>query len=270
MTRRFEGLTAIVTGGASGIGLAAAQRFAAEGARVLITDWSAKRGEAAASSLASIGYDAGFQHHDAGDLASWQAVKARVERDYGKLHILVNNAYSGAAATVETLTPEGLRDAMRVNVEGAALGLRLASETMPDGGSVVNMSSAAAFVANPDNIAYATAKLALVQITRSAAAGLARRSPPIRVNAVAPGFTQTRTLEAAVRAVGGASADADLDAALRGLVAGVPLGRVALAEEIAAAIAFLASPDASYITGQCLIVDGGATLTSGLDAASGR
>ena len=263
MGGRFDGKVAIVTGGGSGIGRAAVEQLAREGARVLLTDWSKTRGTATAEALSDLGLAVAYQHHDAGDEASWAAVEARIAHDYGILHVLVNNAYSGAAANLKTLTAQILNDAMRVNVGGAALGLRMAAALMRHGGTVVNMSSAAAFVANPTNLAYAAAKLAVVQLTRSTAAELARRRPPIRVNAVAPGFTDTPALQAAVKALMTSEKGETFDDALAALTAEVPLGRVARAAEIANVIAFLASDESSYMTGQCLAVDGGSTLGRG-------
>jgi len=255
---RFAGRVAVVTGGAAGIGRAVVERLAAEGAAVILTDRSAARGEAAAAELAAGGGRVMFQPHDAGAEASWRALGERLAAEFGELHVLVNNAYSGAAADIATLDDAAIDAAMRVNLGGAAAGLRLATAHMRAGGAVVNVSSAAAFVANPGNLAYAAAKLAVVQLTRSTAVALAGRAPPIRVNAVAPGFTATRSLAAAVQATAPGMEDADVQ--LARFAAGVPLGRVAQPSEVAAAIAFLASDDASYVTGQCLIVDGGATL----------
>jgi NAD(P)-dependent dehydrogenase (short-subunit alcohol dehydrogenase family) len=257
---RFAGKSAVVTGGGSGIGLATAERLAGEGARVLITDWNAKRGAEAAEALADQGLGVHFQHHDAGDPSSWAEVERRLGADFGGLHLLVNNAYSGVAASLDTLSPQVLRDSMRVNVEGAVLGMQLASRLMIAGGAVVNLSSVAAFSPNTSNLAYSTAKLAIIHLTQSAALDLARRTPAIRVNAVAPGATDTHSLRATLRALNRLPKDADLAPSLANVARRAPIGRVGAPAELAAAITFLLSEEASFITGQCLCVDGGASL----------
>lgn len=258
--RRFEAKCALVTGGGSGIGLATVERLAGEGARVLLSDWNAKRGREAAESLANQGMDVQFQPHDAGDEASWGEVERRLRTDFGRLHLLVNNAYSGIAASLETLSPQVLRDSMRVNVEGAVLGMQLASRLMDEGGAVVNLSSIAALSPNTANLAYSTAKLAIIHLTQSAALGLARRAPSIRVNAVAPGPTDTHSLRATLRALNGLTKDEDILPSMANIARDLPIGRIGTTAELAAAITFLLSDDASFITGQCLSVDGGASL----------
>lgn len=257
MTRRLEGRSAIVTGAARGIGRATAERFAQEGARVLLTDWSDRRGAEAAEQLSAEGHEVAFQRHDAGDAASWAAVVDRAVELFGGLNILVNNAYSGVARSVEALTPEDLRDAMRVNLEGSLIGTTLAARAMRAGGSIVNVSSVAAFDGAPENASYAAAKLALLSLTKSAAIRYAAQDPPVRVNAVAPGMTRTPTLESTVRAVRALPKAADIDDVLSDLARRIPLRRAAEPRELANAILFLASEEASYITGECLVVDGG-------------
>jgi NAD(P)-dependent dehydrogenase (short-subunit alcohol dehydrogenase family) len=257
---RFEGQVALVTGGASGIGLATVERLASEGASVLLTDRSTGRGQAAAGNLNARGLAVQFQPHDAGDESSWQEVERRVLADYGTLDALVNNAYSGAAAGLETLSPSVLRDSMRVNVEGTVLGMQLAARLMQAGGAIVNLSSVAAFSPTTSNLGYATAKLAVVHLTQSAALSLARREFPIRVNAVAPGPVDTPALRSTIRAISGLSKTDDLTEGIRAMARKTPLGRVAQPSELANAITFLLSDEAGYITGQCLVVDGGVSL----------
>lgn len=257
MTGRLAGKVALVTGGARGIGRATVERFAEEGARVLLTDWSERRGVQAADELTARGYDVAFQHHDAGDEASWVRAVARAGDEFGGLHVLVNNAYSGVARAIEDLTAADLREAMRVNLDGALMGMNLAVPAMSEGGSIINLSSVAAFDGSPLNASYSAAKLALVSLTKSAAVHYGARNPPIRVNAVAPGMTRTPTLESTLRAVGGLARDADAGPAIEKVARTIPLRRAGEPREQANAILFLASEEASYVTGHCLVVDGG-------------
>jgi 3(or 17)beta-hydroxysteroid dehydrogenase len=254
---RFEGKVAIVTGGASGIGRACVERLAREGARVILTDWSGKRGQASADALASEGLAVEFFRQDAGDEAGWRALGDGVRERFGVLHVLVNNAYSGVATTFEDATPQSLRDAMRVNAEGALLGMQTAAELMRDGGAIVNVSSIAAFYPSQSNLGYATAKMATIQLTGTAALALGKRAPPIRVNAVAPGAVNTPTLQMAIKSFEKLGRWADGGEGLAHFASDAVLNRVAEPEELASAICFLASDEASFITGQCLRVDGG-------------
>jgi NAD(P)-dependent dehydrogenase (short-subunit alcohol dehydrogenase family) len=146
---------------------------------------------------------------------------------------------------------------MRVNAAGALFGMQLAAELMSEGGAIVNVSSMAAFYPSKANLGYATAKMAMIQLSASAALALGQRTPPIRVNSVAPGAIDTHTLRTAVRALNKIGPDEDIGDNLDKLASDAILRRVGRVEEVAAAICFLASDEASYITGQCLRVDGG-------------
>lgn len=255
--QRFRGKGAIVTGAAAGIGRACVERLAAEGARVVLTDWHEVRGGAAVEELRGQGLDVHFFHHDAGDGAGWQDLARFAEETCGTLHVLVNNAYSGAAATFDNLTAEGLQAAMRVNAEGALLGMQIIAPLMREGGAIVNVSSMAAFYPSEANLGYATAKMAMLSLTGSAALALGRRDPPVRVNAIAPGAINTHTLRTTVRALNKLPKDADVAEGLDRFAGSSLLRRVGQPEEVAAAVCFLASDDSSYITGQTLRVDGG-------------
>jgi NAD(P)-dependent dehydrogenase (short-subunit alcohol dehydrogenase family) len=254
---RFEGRIAVVTGGASGIGRACVERLAREGAQVVLADWHEKRGRATTDELVEGGLRVQFHLHDAGDEASWRELSDLVRVRFGLLHVLVNNAYSGVAVTFDQATPQALRDAMRVNAEGVLLGMQAAAALMRDGGAIVNVSSIAAFYPSQSNLGYATAKMATIQLTGSAALALGKRTPPIRVNAVAPGAVNTPTLRSAIRAFNKLGNGPDGNDGSSRFASDAVLNRIGEPEELASAICFLASNEASFITGQCLRVDGG-------------
>ncbi len=258
MTEGLGDRLALVTGGASGIGLATARHLAVAGARVVLSDISARRGEAAAADLRRLGLDVVFRHHDAGDPQSWSALGGHLKAEGRPLRVLVNNAYSGRAGTALSLTPEQLRECMRVNVEGALLGIQMAAELMSEGGAIVNLSSIAALRPAPQNLGYAIAKMAVIQLTQAAAITFAQAGVPIRVNAVAPGAVDTHALRSTLRVLR-PEGDGDTEA-LAAMAAATPMGRIAQPTEIAEIIGLLASDASGALSGHCVIADGGALL----------
>jgi NAD(P)-dependent dehydrogenase (short-subunit alcohol dehydrogenase family) len=241
--RRLEDRTAIVTGAARGIGLACAQRLAAEGARVLLCD-VAPEVAAAASAL--------DQPHATADVSTAAGVEALfdcADRELGGLDILVNNAgvMSKPASLVDLEEAEFDR-VMGVNLKSALLATQAAARRMIPrrGGAIVNLTSVTAVIAGGDQIPYTVSKSAVKQLTANTALSLAPYG--IRVNAVGPGVIET-PMAAAVTGAGGE--------ALGKVLSRTPLGRLGRPEEIAAVVAFLASDDASYITGQTIFADGG-------------
>ena len=243
--QRFADQVAIVTGGASGIGLAAAIRMAQEGATVVVLDLSTDPAEPVPDDV--IG-KIRFVRHDVSDEAAWREVVSSVLTEHGRIDVLVNNA--GLVGSYDNIVDIALEDYHRIvaiNQTGVFLGIRSVVPAMTEagGGAIVNTSSIWGLVGAAGVSAYQASKGAVTVITRNAAASFAKAG--IRCNSVHPGLIETPLT-------------APQDPAIsQGLVDATPLGRAGTAAEVAAAITFLASTDASYITGAALVVDGGFT-----------
>jgi NAD(P)-dependent dehydrogenase (short-subunit alcohol dehydrogenase family) len=255
---RLEGKVAIVTGGASGIGLAIVRRFAGEGARVVLADIADETGGNAAEKASAEGGRVIFAHLDAGDERSWRTLIDTTVGRFGKLDILVNNAYAGALFSIRAASLDDLVANFRVTANGVFLGMKLAEPAMSEGGAIVNIGSIAALKGAPSNALYGAAKSAVQSLSRSAALDFARRR--IRVNVVTPGIVQTPSLISTVQSLFHTNSQAEIDAGLAKMALGVPLKRIADPAEIASAVLFLASDEAAFITGADLVVDGGAVL----------
>jgi glucose 1-dehydrogenase len=245
---RLKDKVAIVTGGARGIGLAIAKRYIAEGARVTIADVDADAGAAAASALAN----ARFIATDVGDARAAENVVAETCRAFGDLDIVVSNAGIIHGADFLELKESDFDRVLRVNLKGAFLVGQAASRRMvaqvkagKPPGSIINMSSINAEVAIANHTPYCVSKGGIDQLTKVMALALAPHG--IRVNAIGPGSIMTDILKAV-------ATDRD---AKRAILARTPLGRIGEPDEIAAIAVFLASDDASYITGQTIYADGG-------------
>jgi len=249
--RRFEGKVALVTGGASGIGEATARRLADEGAHVMIGDLNEGAAKDVAATLAN---DAASQAVDVSDIEQVQAlVDATVER-YGRLDVLFNNAGIGCFGQTQELDPETWHQVIAVDLHSIFYGCRAAIPHLKaaGGGAIVNTASISGLGADYGFSAYNAAKGAVVNYTRTLAIDHARDG--IRVNAVCPGPTETPLAEPLFAMPGIREA----------FQRSIPLERIGRAEEIAAAVAFLASDDASYVTGAALPVDGGVTAGTGM------
>ncbi len=244
---RFEGKIALVTGAAAGMGESAARIFAREGAKVVVADLLEKEGGAVAASIVSAGGEAMFLRMDVSGEEQWrEAVRATVKR-YGRLDVLVNNAgISGAVP--DRMSTEYFDKLMAINVRGTFLGMKYAIPEMQKagGGAIVNLSSISGFVGQEFvHMGYNGAKAAIRMMTKSAAVQYAKDG--IRVNSVHPGLMPP--MRTSVTAA---------DPKLREkLLESVPMRRPGRVEEAAYAILFLASDEASYITGTELVVDGG-------------
>jgi NAD(P)-dependent dehydrogenase (short-subunit alcohol dehydrogenase family) len=242
--RRFEGRTCIVTGGGRGIGRAVAMALAAEGASVAVGARTRAQVEAVAAELAGRGLALEL---DVTDRASCERAVADTAAQLGSPSVLVNAAgISPVRQRAEQHDVEAWRDILDVNLTGAFLMTRATAPTLLEhGGAVVMISSVTGRIASPRLAAYGASKAGLDQLTRTLAREWAGRG--VRVNAVSPGYVETELTDAMLA----------VEHLREQVVAQTPLGRVATVEEIVPAVLFLASDEASYITGAELLVDGG-------------
>jgi NAD(P)-dependent dehydrogenase (short-subunit alcohol dehydrogenase family) len=245
MTQRLHHRRILVTGAANGLGLACATRFIAEGALVLLADIDSENGTAAAASL---GENAGFIACDVANRADIAAAITEIVTNWGGIDVLVNNAGIAPRGDILT-TDEALFDkVLAINLKAAFHGIQLAAPHMIEAGKgvVINMSSVNAVLTIPTLLAYNVAKGGLNQLTKNTAVALAPHN--IRVVGIGPGTILTDLAKNAVLAD---------DAARRIILSRTPMGRAGEPHEIAAIAAFLASDDASYITGETIYADGG-------------
>jgi 3(or 17)beta-hydroxysteroid dehydrogenase len=242
---RLEGKVALITGGASGMGASEAEIFAREGAKVVVADVLEAEGRKVADGLGKSGL---FVRLDVTSEARWQEAVAAAQSTFGKLDILVNNAGISGTFDPDTLSTSAWDRLMDVNAKGVFLGMKHVIPLMEGagGGAIVNISSVSGFVGQAGiHMAYNASKGAVRLMTKSAAVQYARSG--IRVNSVHPGVLP------AMR-----SSKATADPAFRAkMLSGVPMRREGRVEEVAYAVLFLASDEASYITGTELVVDGG-------------
>ncbi|MBM3557286.1 MAG: glucose 1-dehydrogenase [Alphaproteobacteria bacterium] len=252
MSARFKDKVALVTGGASGIGRAAARLLALEGALVVIADLDAAVGQKAAE---AIGPSARFQSLDVASEASWQEAVDATIAAWGRLDVLVNSAGWVLAKNLEKTTLEEWRRQMAVNLDGVFLGTKAAILAMKatGGGAIVNIASIQARSGVHTAAAYCASKGGVTAFTRAAALHCARYGLGIRVNAVLPGYTETPMVE------GLATARGDRERNRAAFIDLHPIGRLAQPEEIAAGVLYLASDDARFVTGTELVIDGGFT-----------
>ena len=251
---RLEGKTAIVTGGASGIGRAICEVFAAEGARVAIADIDAEGGEETRRRIAAAGGSAMFIETDVASEADAKRMTDAVFAAHGGVDILVNDAAAFVFGEVQDVSAADWQRAFSVNVVGQANCVKHALPHMKAAGrgAIVNIASISGIVAQPAFVPYNASKGAVIQLTRCLALDLAPHS--IRVNCVCPGAVLTPATERHRRFVG-----ADREEFLADAAAGNFQNRLADPREIAYGALFLASDEASFVTGASLVMDGGLT-----------
>jgi NAD(P)-dependent dehydrogenase (short-subunit alcohol dehydrogenase family) len=249
---RLDGKVALITGSASGIGLATARLFADEGATIVLSDRNQSAGEAALTALDKRGkfllLDVTREHH-------WIAATEAVVAEFGRLDVLVNSAGVVLLRDIEATTLDEWRALMAVNLDGTFLGCKHAVRVMKGrgGGSIVNMSSAAGLIGSGNLAAYSASKGGVRLLTKSVALHCARKGYNIRCNSVHPSFVETPMLQGMIaRAREPAKMAANY-------ISAAPLGRLAQPIEVARTILFLASDESSFTTGAELAVDGGLT-----------
>lgn len=255
---RVEGKTAMVTGGASGIGRACGQRLAEQGAWVRLLDRNGPQGAAAAAEL---GDQVSFSSMDVSSETAWQEAINTVVAERGGVDILVNAAgifMRGPQYNPETTTLEDWRAMHAVNMEGVFLGCKHVIPAMRDsgGGSIVNISSVAGLQASAHAAAYGASKGGVRQYSKSVAQHCARRGYGIRCNSVHPGSIETPMGQHAMLGVA-----ATLEEGRERYRRGIPLKTIGEPDDIAFAVLYLASSESKYVTGQELVVDGGIMMS---------
>jgi NAD(P)-dependent dehydrogenase (short-subunit alcohol dehydrogenase family) len=252
MSGRLQGKVALVTGAAQGIGRAIAERLVAEGAVVGMLDLKPERAEAAAAevraSFAAIGARAEAFAGNVAERDTLASAVAALDAKYGRLDVLVSNAIWVRYGPIDAITPEMLHRMTATGFDSVVWGIQCAAPVMArgGGGSIINIASAAAFLGMPNAMIYAGVKAGVLGLTRASAVELGPQR--VRVNAVCPGSVLTEGVRI------------NVDAAMAAKrIARTPLGRLGEAQDIASAALFLASDDSSWMTGESVLVDGGAT-----------
>jgi NAD(P)-dependent dehydrogenase (short-subunit alcohol dehydrogenase family) len=263
---RLQGKVAFVTGGLRGIGLAIVERFVAEGARTVVADITPADDSEALGLIERLGAHARYVQLDVADESAWAgAAKALGQRE-SRLDILVNNAGVDCTGAVETLEFKAWRRVMSINLDGVFLGTRAltpllaeSGRTTPAGSSIVNVSSILGLTGFAEASGYSASKGGVRLFSKSIAIEFAQKRMPIRVNSLHPAFVLTPLLYQGMQRWVDQGLAGSAQELIDNLAQQTPIGRVAEPREIAAAALFLASDDASYVTGAELAVDGGWT-----------
>jgi glucose 1-dehydrogenase len=252
LTSSLTGKSAVVTGAAQGIGRACAERLARDGAKVMLSDVNADKGAAAVQAIKAAGGTADFRRCDVSKKSDVDALMAATVTAFGGVDILVNNAGIIDSADFIDLDIAEFDRVIGVNFRGAFMVAQAAAREMVKQvqagrapGAIINMSSVNAHFGLPDHVAYSMSKGGMKQLTAAAAVSLSKYG--IRVNAIGPGTINTEIVKAV----------ADNPAAMAKILSRTPLGRMGEPAEVASIAAFLASSEASYITGQTIYPDGG-------------
>lgn len=253
---KLSNKVALVTGAGSGIGRATALRLADEGASVVVADLQRAGAEQTAALLREEGGRAVVEVFDVADAAGWAGAVSRSEQAFGALHIVCNIAGITSPVDFEELSLEQWNREMAVNLTSVFLGCQhgvRAIRRSAQSGAIVNLGSAAGLRGVPSTAAYCAAKGGIRTLTQAVAMHCAEKGYPIRCNAVHPSYVDTSMFDPAVPLFG------DRETMLKAFAQDIPLGRVATPDDIARAVAFLASDDSAMVTGTELIVDGGHT-----------
>ena len=263
---KLDGKAALISGGARGIGAATAKKMAAEGASVLVCDILEEQAHATVKAIQDAGGKAAFQSLDVTSEAAWNAAIDAAVSAHGKLDVLVNNAGVFIGKDLIDATMDDWKLLVDVNLTGVWLGTKLATpalaeagEKSPHGSAIVNLASVAGLVGSQLDPLYSLTKGGVTLFTKSAALNLARRGHRIRVNSIHPGVIETDMGAQTFVARAEQTRTNDTDRARKTALAGHPIGRLGVAEDIANGIAYLASDEASFMTGSAMVVDGGLT-----------
>ena len=246
---RLEGKVALITGGARGMGAVEASLFAHEGASIVVSDVLEDMGASVAENISSGGGQAVFVKLDVARPEDWKEAMEQTVRHFGRLDVLINNASIYSTVPVEVTPVEQWDEIMAVNARGTFLGTTYAIPAMRDagGGSIVNISSTAAIIGSFKGGAYGASKAAVRLLTKATAVQHAKDG--IRANSIHPGPVETEMIASVIGTPEGRAAS----------MARVPLGRLGTVEDVAHAALFLASDEASFVTGAELLIDGGLT-----------
>ena len=247
MSGKLEGKVAVITGGNSGIGLATAKRFVAEGAYIFITG---RRQAELDAAVKKIGENVAGVQGDVAKLADLDRLYATVKAKKGRIDILFANAGIGELAPLGAITEEHFDKTFNTNVKGLLFTVQKALPLLPDAASIILNASIVASTGNPAFSVYSATKAAVRSFARTWILDLKERK--IRVNAISPGPINTPGLDGLAQTAGVG------DQLKESLLASVPMGRIGTPDEIAKAVVFLASDDSSFVTGTELFVDGGA------------
>jgi 3-oxoacyl-[acyl-carrier protein] reductase len=246
--REFEGQAAIVTGGGAGIGLAIARALAAEGANVVIPDFNGEAAEAAAAEVGELGVETRAFQADVADADRMAEVVAATIETFGGVHILVNNAGITRDNLLLRMTKDHWDAVIRTNLTGTYVATHAVLRQMlrQRAGSIVSIASVIGLMGNPGQANYAASKAGIIGFTKTLAREVASRG--VRVNAIAPGYIATEMTAKLP------------EEARQAVLKQIPLPRLGQPEDVARAVRFLCSDDASYVTGVCLRIDGGLAI----------
>lgn len=250
--------TILITGAANGLGAAAARALSREGAMVWLSDIDDAAGASVANEIKAAGGRARYVHHDVSQPDEWERIFAQMRAAHGRLDVLVNNAGGGTYNDIESVSFQEWRRIMSINLDATFLGTQMAIKWMKEtgGGSIVNVSSIAAFIGSPNLAAYCAAKAGIHLLSKSSAVYCGQRGYKIRVNSIHPGLVDTKAGKEMARLATGLPTDEQAIAAFTALH---PIGRIGIPDDIANGILYLASDESSFVTGTHLVIDGGFT-----------